>query len=108
MAEVVLTPPESKRLLAKAIASLTNIKEALRSGYAVIKHGTTNAHIFEEITGKKPKPPFACGTITPDAMCADKDGLVYRMKTGYSHYWVIERGKILENPDLERIFNSIF
>ncbi|RLI77401.1 hypothetical protein DRP05_10260 [Archaeoglobales archaeon] len=107
MAEIVLTPPESKKLIAKAIASLKEVKQALKSGYIVIKHGTTNAFVFKEITGEEPKPPYVCGIVTPDATCVDELGSASRINKGHSHYWVVEKGEILDNPNLEEIFGTL-
>ncbi len=61
----VLTSSESKRLIAKAVAALPEVRNALRSGYVVIGLGTTNAFVAEEITGTKidPKVRYAAGII---------------------------------------------
>jgi hypothetical protein len=48
---VVLTPAESKRLIAKAVAILPEVKRALAQGTVIIALGTTNAFVVEEILG---------------------------------------------------------
>ncbi len=48
---VALTPSESKRLIAKAIAKLPEVTVALKSGLLIIGRGSTNAYVAEEITG---------------------------------------------------------
>ena len=50
-AQVVLTPAESKRLIAKAVAILPEVKRALAQGTVIIALGTTNAFVVEEILG---------------------------------------------------------
>ncbi len=62
---VVLTPPESKRLIAKAVAILPEVQRALKEGRIIIGNGTTNAYVAEEILGISiPKINYAAGIIT--------------------------------------------
>ena len=61
---VVLTPAESKRLIAKAVAQLPEVKGALQKGKVIIGNGTTNAFVAEEILGAQvPKVNYAAGII---------------------------------------------
>ncbi len=48
---VALTPSESKRLIAKAVAKLPEVKKALEKGLIIIARGTTNAFVSEELLG---------------------------------------------------------
>lgn len=48
---VSLTPSESKRLIAKAVAALPEVKRALGTGLVIIARGTTNAFVAEEVAG---------------------------------------------------------
>jgi hypothetical protein len=48
---VTLTPSESKRLIAKAVAKLPEVTKALQDGLVIISRGSTNAFIAEEIMG---------------------------------------------------------
>jgi len=48
---VALTPSESRRLIAKAVAELPEVKKASKSGLIIIARGTTNAFVAEEIIG---------------------------------------------------------
>lgn len=49
---VVLSPKESKKVIAKGVVSLPEVKIALKNGIIHIARGTTNAYIYEELTGK--------------------------------------------------------
>ena len=49
---VVLHPGASKRLIAKGVLALPQVKWALEEGIVVVTLGTTNAYIVEEILGK--------------------------------------------------------
>lgn len=50
-AVVVLTPPESKRLIARGVAALPPVRHALQKGRIIIATGTTNAFVAEELLG---------------------------------------------------------
>lgn len=55
-AMVVLTPAESKRLLAKAIVALPEIQSAYKNGMIIIARGITNAFVTEELFGLQIEP----------------------------------------------------
>ncbi len=50
-AMLVLTPAESKRLIARAVAQVPEVRHAFESGRLIIGHGTTNACVAEELLG---------------------------------------------------------
>jgi len=50
--QIVLTPAESKKLIAKGVARLPFVREALAGSMVAIAKGTTNSYIVEEITGR--------------------------------------------------------
>lgn len=61
----VLTPYESRRLIAKAIRKLPAVAGALTNGYLVIATGSTNAYVAEEVLGATiVKENFISGHIT--------------------------------------------
>ncbi len=62
---ISLTPAESRRLIARAVAVLPEVKQALQNGTVCIGRGVTNAFVVEEITGSKiePKSHYAAGII---------------------------------------------
>jgi hypothetical protein len=49
----VLTPAESKRLIAEAVAEMEEVKRARENGKILIGHGSTNVFVAEEILGKE-------------------------------------------------------
>lgn len=49
----VLNTSESKRLIARAVANLSEVKRARENGKILIGHGSTNVYVAEEILGKK-------------------------------------------------------
>ena len=71
-----LTSAESKRLIAKGVAALPEVKQALKQGIVAIGRGTTNAFIVEELTGNKiePKSHYAAGIIVDGELSAVPQG----------------------------------
>jgi hypothetical protein len=67
---VTLTPPESKRLIAKAVVNLEEVQHALKHGFVYIATGTTAAYIAEEILGEKiEKEKWTVGVISKGRTC---------------------------------------
>lgn len=76
-AAFTLIPSESRRLIAKGVAAMKEIKEASESGYTIICGGTTNGYVAQEILGTVDIPPqkYTAGTICSRVLCttdADK------------------------------------
>ena len=66
--QVILTVAESKRLIAKGVAALPEIQEAMEAGMVVVATGTTNAYVLQELWGEKfDLRRYRSGITTPDA-----------------------------------------
>jgi len=66
-AQIVLTVSESKRLIAKAVAQMPIVENALKNGIVIIAKGTTNTYVAEEILGKKiPHGAYVLGRTFPE------------------------------------------
>jgi hypothetical protein len=64
--QFILTVAESKRLIAKAVAALPEVQEAMENRTVVVATGTTNAYVLEELWGKKiDKRAYRSGITTP-------------------------------------------
>ncbi len=50
--QFVLTPAESKRLIARAVLQMKEVKHILQEGIMVIPTGSTNAYLVEELLGE--------------------------------------------------------
>jgi len=95
LAEVVLTPSESKRLIGKAVASMEVVKRALKSGLIVIIKGTTNSYVAEEILEKPiEKERYGRGVIVPGSLSyiSDKESIPDV---------IIEKGRMRKDLSLE-------
>jgi hypothetical protein len=72
LAQVVLTPTESKKLIAKAIASLDIVTDALNGGTIMLHPSSSTYFIFEELTGERLNTnQWVCGVVTPRGMCVE-------------------------------------
>ena len=70
-AAFTLIPSESRRLIAKGVAAMKEIKAARESGYTIICGGTTNGYVAQEILGVTDIPPekYTAGTICSRVLC---------------------------------------
>lgn len=76
-AAFTLIPVESRRLIAKAVVQMEEIKIAKKKAYIILNGGTTNGYIAQELLGMRDLEPqkFAAGTNTHRLLCvtdADK------------------------------------
>jgi hypothetical protein len=104
LAQVVLTPTESKKLIAKAVAKLDVVKQAAAEGMIVIHPSSSTYFIFEELTGTKPKTNhWVCGVVTPRGMCVEMAMVLGGYTPQGSKYdpgelgglWAIKKRKVL-------------
>jgi len=94
---VVLTPYESRRLIAKGVLALPEVKRALESHLFVVSRGTTMAYIVEELTGETlPKEVCTAGIVT--------DGrLASTLEAKRLGPWVFRNGKLSNEPAAEAL-----
>jgi hypothetical protein len=104
LAQVVLTPAESKKLIAKAIAKLDVVQQAATDGMIVIHPSSSTYFIVEELTGAKPGTNYwVCGVVTPRGMCVemamtlgDRSPRTVKFDPGELRgLWAIKKGKVL-------------
>jgi hypothetical protein len=114
-AQVTLLPTESKKLIAKALAGMDEVKTALKEGIIVMHPSSSTLLLAEEILGKVPETEvWMCGAITPRAACGDDAVKVWmtthpeaRGKGGPESFpfsWVIEKGKLSQGETLASLF----
>ncbi len=76
-AAFTLIPSESRRLIAKGVAAMKEVRDAGERGYTIICGGTTNGYVAQEILGANDIPPerYTAGTVCSRVLCttdADK------------------------------------
>ena len=67
---VNILPRESKRLIAKGVLAMPEIKRVLDRGWFVVSRGITPSYILEEITGSKFDNPNCTAEIITDGRMA--------------------------------------
>jgi hypothetical protein len=67
---VTLRPAESKKLIARAVANMPEVRQALADGVVIIGTGSTNADVVEACTGAPvDRARFLAGMITRGMTC---------------------------------------
>jgi hypothetical protein len=84
--QISLTVSEAKRLIAKAVISLPEVKEALKNGRVILKGGTTVSAICEEMLGM---PLRISGRITGRGTVTAKS-----LSREYAHSVLVEEGRV--------------
>ncbi|MEM3018488.1 MAG: hypothetical protein QXO25_06385 [Candidatus Bathyarchaeia archaeon] len=57
-------------MIAKGVANLESVRRALEHGIVVLSRSTTNAYVYEEITGRRlDRAKYSCGVITDNGTC---------------------------------------
>ncbi len=115
-AQVILTPAESKKLIAKAVARMPVMKRALEEGIVVMHPSSSTLFIAEEITGKRLRNQmWVIGVILPQGNCVELKAYTppaQRPRTGgvpgdFSRSWVIEKGKLSTGTPLSALFERM-
>jgi len=113
LAQIVLTPTESKKLIAKAIAKLETVQHAAKKGIVALHPSSSTYFIVEEITGSEPKTNYwVCGVVTPKGMCVEMAmalgiGLTPQEEStdpgDLQGTWVIEKEQLVKEEKLSSL-----
>jgi hypothetical protein len=116
LAQVVLTPAESKKLIAMAVAELDMVKKAR----TIILHPSSSTYfIVETLTGSKPKTNiWLCGVILPKGLCSEmavrmgrhtivRDGKPMSGPAWFAECWVIREGKVSVGIPLAELLSEM-
>ncbi len=117
-AQVSLTPTESKKLIAKAVAGMETVQNAFKKGIVAIHPSSSTIFLVEELIGKFPDTEvWVCGIIVPKGACLSAEALgpnrptktprVLRSPSAYPHTWVIEKGKLRSSMPLGEILDRM-
>jgi hypothetical protein len=120
-AQVSLTVPESKKLIAKAVAKMDAVRNAYENGVIALHPSSSTIFIVEELLGKLPETQvWIMGMIVPKGACGSAAGRashriqkmadepkVPRGPGGYSCTWVIEKGTLQSGIPLRDILDRM-
>ncbi len=71
-AQVTLTPTESKKLIAKAVARMDVVKQVVNEGMVVLHASSSTYFIVEEITGMRPRTNvWVSDVVVPKGTCVE-------------------------------------
>lgn len=71
-AQITLTPTESKKLIAKAVAKMEVVQRAAQEGVIAIHPSSSTYFIVEELLGERANTTaWACGIVVPKATCIE-------------------------------------
>ena len=117
-AQVSLTPTESKKLIAKAVASLEIVQKAFKNGIIALHPSSSTIFIVEELIGRFPDTEvWVCGIIVPKGACLSAEALgshrpnktqnILRSPATYPHTWVIEKGELRSGMPLGEVLGRM-
>ncbi len=114
LAQVSLTPAESKKLIAKAVTQIDMVKKAIAEGMVVMQPSSSTIFVAEEIIGERPKTPvWVCGVIVSKGACmgwgaykdsTERSRFVTRSPEDFANSWVVEGRKLSTGITLRDIF----
>ena len=115
LAQVVLTPTESKRLISKAIADMKLVRNAATDGMVVLQPSSSTYFIVEELTGIKPNTNYwVCGMVAPRGTCMEMGTLVgnyfpthEEVTPGeFRNWWVIRHGNLIKGEKISKLLEQ--
>jgi hypothetical protein len=114
-AEIILTPTESKKLIAKAILVQEEVRAALQKGIVALHPSSSTIFIYEALTGRLPEGVWVQGVTAPRGLCISKEGLAGRAARpagppdplNYPNTWFFKDGRLQERTTLGRILDQM-
>lgn len=115
IAQVILTPTESKKLIGKAVASMPEVKKAAQQGIVVLHPSSSTWFVVEALTGNIPSTNvWVAGAITPKGACGDMavhfgEHSLNKVSGpgGFPHSWVIRHGELVVGETLEDLMATM-
>lgn len=69
--QIVLSPPESKRLLCQALLEYGPVKNALSNGIVAVHPSSSTYHLYSILVGRRPEGVWMAGMIIPRGTCIE-------------------------------------
>jgi hypothetical protein len=116
LAQIVLTPAESKKLIAKAIANMDIVRRAATEGTVVLHPSSSTYFIVEELTGAKPQTSYwVCGVVAPRGNCIEMGIIVgdYLPRSttvapeDFQTWWTIRNGQLSIGEKVSEIMKQV-
>ncbi len=118
LAQVLLTPTESKRFISKAVARMDEVQAAFKKGIVALHPSTSTVFIVQELLGKFPDTAvWICGINSPKGAYGSAEAAEQRAKddarniirtpAGFPHTWVIQGGKLTSGMALGDVLDKL-
>ena len=116
LAQIILTPAESKKIIAKAVAKMEVVRMAAKGGMVVIHPSSSTYFIIEELTETRPETNFwVCGVVAPRGNCMEMGILVGDSYTkgkstdpgDFKTWWIVQNGKIKIGEKVSDLLSQI-
>ena len=115
-AQVVLTPSESKKLMAKAILEMENVKKALSQGILAIHPSSSTYFLVDALARQCKQQIWLIGMIAPRGTCVE--GKTQRVfeddkyqdltdPANFPFSWVFRKGKLQEGLRLSDVLDEM-
>lgn len=116
-AVVVLTPSESKHLIAKAVVQMEMVQRANLEGTVVLHPSSSTFFVAQELTAIRPtdfQDAWVCGIVVPKGLCAELRSITnvvaknfHAKPGGFMFSWIIQRGQYQPQRPLDEILASL-
>ncbi len=120
LAQISLTPAESKKFIAKAVANMESVRKAAREGIVVMHACSSTYFLVEELTGKKPNTNvWVCGLVAPRGACIemgmsmqhrqvkDSNDPASHDPRNFKQLWILKRGEFFTGVRLGEILDQM-
>jgi hypothetical protein len=117
LGQIILTPTESKKLIAKAVAKMDIVTKAAKDGMVVLHPSSSTYFIVEELIGVRPETNYwVCGTVAPRGNCIEMGIIVgdFLPKKGvttsygdFRTWWLIKNGKLLMGEKISKLLEQV-
>jgi hypothetical protein len=115
LAQIVLTPAESKKLIAKAVLQLPEVRNALGQGIVAIHPSSSTFFMYEEILGRRPQGVWVVAAITPSGLTYSREAVETRAESGSGppdplmsqRAWFFKNGILQDSTPLGAILDQM-
>lgn len=123
LAQVSLTPAESKKLIGIAVSNMPQVKRANECGKVVLHPSSSTLFVAQQLLGERPQTNFwVCGAIVPKGACVEigtcvgeyaiasknpEDSATTGNPGVFKFSWVISRGKLETGIKLSELLENM-
>lgn len=113
---VVLTPTESKKLIATALHRLPEVQSALQNGMVAIHPSSSTYFLYEAITSSRPEGLWVCGVVSHQGLCGSMEAVKMIRSRGAGPHdprdvsketWVFDHGVLQPQMPLGEILDKM-